>query len=127
MELVKNIFFNTDKLIQNSTVKISYTGELYSDNSEDVYIHYGFGSNWENVNEIKMNKTELGFQSEITLPETDLLNFCFRNSENKWDNNQNVNYSFAVEKPELSLITQGESNLAVKQSKGLRKTLKTQE
>ena len=74
MELVKNIFFNTDKLIQNSTVKISYTGELYSDNSEDVYIHYGFGSNWENVNEIKMNKTELGFQSEITLPETDLLN-----------------------------------------------------
>lgn len=122
MELVKNIFFNTDKLIQNSTVKISYTGELYSDNSEDVYIHYGFGSNWENVNEIKMNKTELGFQSEITLPETDLLNFCFRNSENKWDNNQNVNYSFAVEKPELSLITQGESNLAVKQSKGLRKT-----
>ena len=122
MELVKNIFFNTDKLIQNSTVKISYTGELYSDNSEDVYIHYGFGSNWENVNEIKMNKTELGFQSEITLPETDLLNFCFRNSENKWDNNQNANYSFAVEKPELSLITQGESNLAVKQSKGLRKT-----
>lgn len=122
MELVKNIFFNTDKLIQNSTVKISYTGELYSDNSEDVYIHYGFGSNWENVNEIKMNKTELGFQSEITLPETDLLNFCFRNSENKWDNNQNINYSFAVEKPELSLITQGESNLAVKQSKGLRKT-----
>lgn len=122
MELVKNIFFNTDKLIQNSTVKISYTGELYSDNSEDVYIHYGFGFNWENVNEIKMNKTELGFQSEITLPETDLLNFCFRNSENKWDNNQNANYSFAVEKPELSLITQGESNLAVKQSKGLRKT-----
>ena len=27
MELVKNIFFNTDKLIANSTVKISYTGD----------------------------------------------------------------------------------------------------
>ena len=29
MELVKNIFFNTDKLIENSTVKISYTGNYF--------------------------------------------------------------------------------------------------
>ena len=29
MELVKNIFFNTDKLIQSSNVKISYTGKLF--------------------------------------------------------------------------------------------------
>ena len=58
MELVKNIFFNTDKLIQNSNIKISYTGELFNNNSEEVYIHYGFGPNWENVNELKMNKEE---------------------------------------------------------------------
>ena len=30
MELVKNIFFNTDKLIENSKVKISYTGKFFS-------------------------------------------------------------------------------------------------
>lgn len=122
MELVKNIFFNTDKLVQNSTIKISYTGELFQDNSEEVYIHYGFGLNWDNVNEIKMNKTELGFQAEINLPESDLLNFCFRNSNNKWDNNQNSNYSFSIEQPELSLIPQEEANLLVKPSKRLRKT-----
>ena len=29
MELVKNIFFNTDKLTQNSTIKISYTGKSW--------------------------------------------------------------------------------------------------
>lgn len=29
MELVKNIFFNTDKLVENSTVKISYAGKLF--------------------------------------------------------------------------------------------------
>ena len=29
MELVKNIFFNTDKLVENSNVKISYTGDLF--------------------------------------------------------------------------------------------------
>ena len=40
MELLKNIFFNTDKLVQNSTVKISYTGKFFEDNSEEVFIHY---------------------------------------------------------------------------------------
>ena len=43
MELVKNIFFNTDKLVENSNVKISYTGKFFQENAEEVYIHYGFG------------------------------------------------------------------------------------
>ena len=46
MELVKNIFFNTDKLIQNSKIKISYTGKFFQDNSQEVTIHYGFGNSW---------------------------------------------------------------------------------
>ena len=58
MELVKNIFFNTDKLIENSKVKISYTGELFNQASEEVFLHYGFGLNWDNTAEVKMEKTE---------------------------------------------------------------------
>ena len=77
MELMKNIFFNTDKLIENSNVKISYTGEFFQDGSEDVFIHYGFGHNWDNINEIQMEKTELGFQAELLLCEGDTFNFCF--------------------------------------------------
>lgn len=122
MELVKNIFFNTDKLVQNSKIKISYTGELFQDTSEDVYLHYGFGINWDDVNDIKMNKTELGYQAEINLPESDLLNLCFRNSNNKWDNNQNANYIFSIEVPELSLVPQQEINLQTNQCRKLRKT-----
>jgi len=123
MELLKNIFFNTDKLVQNATIKITYSGILFENNSGDVFIHYGFGANWENVNEIKMDKTDLGFQVELTLPETDLLNFCFRNSQNDWDNNQNCNYIFSIEKPDLSLVLQNESNFPLlKKSNGLRKT-----
>ena len=53
MELTKNIFFNTDKLVENSNVKISYTGKFFQDNSEKVFLHYGFGQNWNNVNEIE--------------------------------------------------------------------------
>lgn len=50
MELVKNVFFNTDKLVENAKVKISYVGKLFQENSSEVYLHYGFGSNWDNVN-----------------------------------------------------------------------------
>lgn len=104
MELTKNIFFNTDKLIQNSKVKISYTGVFFEDNSEEVYIHYGFGVSWDNLSEIKMERTELGFQTEIDLIESDTFNFCFRNGNNQWDNNNYQNYVFDLEKPNLELV-----------------------
>ena len=104
MELTKNIFFNTDKLMQNSRVKISYTGVFFENDSEEVYIHYGFGVSWDNLSEIKMEKTELGFQTEIDLLESDTFNFCFRNGNDEWDNNEYQNYVFELEKPSMELI-----------------------
>ena len=104
MELVKNIFFNTDKLVENTKIKISYTGKLFEENSSDVYLHYGYGLQWDNVSEIKMEKTELGYQAEIELMSSDSLNLCFRNSEDVWDNNNYQNYSFPIEKLEVSLV-----------------------
>ena len=111
MELVKNIFFNTDKLIENTKVKISYAGYLFQNGSEEVFIHYGFGLNWDNLNEIKMEKTELGFQAEIELLSEDTFNFCFRNINNEWDNNEKQNYIFPIEKVELALVAQENTSL----------------
>lgn len=112
MELVKNIFFNTDKLVENTNVKISYTGKLFQDGAEEVYIHYGFGLNWDNVTETKMEKTELGFQTEVTLLNFETFNFCFRNGENEWDNNDGENYIFPIEKVELALVPQEDTTVA---------------
>ena len=97
MELIKNIFFNTDKLTPNSEVKISYTGKFFQDDSEEVYMHYGFGNNWDNVNDIKMEKSDLGYQATITLLESDSFSFCFKNNDNNWDNNDGNNYIFPIE------------------------------
>lgn len=119
MELTKNIFFNTDKLVANSTVKISYTGKLFQDHAEEVFIHYGFGLNWNNVSETKMEKTELGFQAEITLDDSECFNFCFNDGNNNWDNNNNQNYSFSIEELPSSLVLQEELTLDAKP--GLRK------
>ncbi len=121
MELVKNIFFNTDRLLENTNIKVSYTGSLFQNNSEEIYLHYGFNEDWKDVNEIKMEKTDLGFQAELYLPEYQILNFCFRNSNNEWDNNQNCNYSFPIEKVELALVPQ-DTNMQIVTHKRLRKS-----
>ena len=121
MELTKNIFFNTDKLLQNSKVKISYIGALFEVASREVYIHYGFGVSWDNLSEVKMEKTELGFQVEIELLESDTFNFCFRNENNEWDNNETANYVFDLERPNLDLILADE-DLSIDRTNRLRKT-----
>lgn len=122
MELIKNVFFNTDKLVENAKVKISYVGKLFQENSSEVFLHYGFGSNWDNVNEIKMEKTELGFQAEIELLSSETLNLCFRNSNNEWDNNENANYIFPIEKVELALVVQEQSDNEIVEHRRLRKS-----
>lgn len=122
MELTKNIFFNTDKLIENTTVKISYTGKLFSQNCENVFIHFGFGLNWDNVNEIEMEKTELGFQAEIELASFDTLNFCFKDGNNNWDNNDGNNYVFPIEKTITSLVATSDSESSLLPTRRLRKS-----
>ena len=122
MELTKNIFFNTDKLVENSKVKISYIGKLYQDSSEKVFIHYGFGMNWDNVNDIEMDKTELGFQAEINLLEGDSFNFCFRNENNIWDNNEGQNYVFQIEKLPTELLVLDDEPVSLGSARKLRKS-----
>ena len=111
MELVKNIFFNTDKLIQGTTVKISYTGKFFQDDCEKVYLHYGFDNEWKDINEVEMEKTDLGYQVEIELPEYDSFNFCLKNSNDVWDNNDGQNYSFIIEKNETALVVKEENGI----------------
>ena len=122
MELTKNIFFNTDKLVENSKVKLSYTGKLFQDNSSEVFLHYGFGHNWEGLNDIKMEKTELGFQAEIHLDEGETFNFCFRNASNEWDNNEGQNYIFPIEKVQNELIVLEDEPLSLGSARKLRRS-----
>lgn len=122
MELTKNIFFNTDKLTQNSKIKISYTGKFFQDQSEKVIIHYGFGLLWENLGELEMEKTDLGFQAEIDLPENDTFNFCFKNGKDEWDNNDGQNYIFPIETVQTNLIKLDDQITSIASPKRLRKT-----
>lgn len=121
MELVKNVFFNTDKLTPNITIKISYIGNLYQIDSEKVFIHYGFDEEWKSTSDIEMNKTELGYQAEIKLIDSNTFNFCFKNDKGDWDNNDGKNYIFEIEHPETGLVVVKNSNSILAPTR-LRKT-----
>ena len=122
MELVKNIFFNTDKLIEKSKVKISYTGRFFQDGSEKVYAHYGFDEQWNNVNDVEMVKTELGFQTEVELNSAETFNFCFFNDKGEWDNNFGNNYIFQIEKNPVELVVLDDEPVSLGHAKKLRKS-----
>ena len=122
MELTKNIFFNTDKLVENSKVKISYVGELFQNSSESVFIHYGFGNNWNGINDLNMEKTELGFQAEIDLGDGDTFNFCFCNEKGEWDNNLGNNYIFPIEKKQVDLVVLDDEPVSLGTARKLRKS-----
>lgn len=87
---------NENNLIVNQICTVSYTGRFFEDNSNEVSIVYGFGDNWENTSEMSMTKTENGFIAEIKMLNYDKFNFCFRNSNNEWDNNNYANYSLPI-------------------------------
>ena len=69
-----------------------------------------------------MEKTELGFQTEIELGSFDTFNFCFCNEKGEWDNNCGTNYSFPIEKQQNELIVLDDEPVSLGSVMKLRKT-----
>ena len=60
---------------------------------------------------LEMEKTDLGYQAEIELPEYETFNFCLRNSNDVWDNNEGQNYIFNLEKNETALVVKEDASI----------------
>ena len=69
-----------------------------------------------------MEKTDLGFQAEIQLLEGDTFNFCFKNSNEIWDNNNGQNYIFPLEKVQNELIVLEDEPVSLGSAKKLRRS-----
>lgn len=101
MSSYTDIKFSCD-LLQNGKVNITYSGDLFKRNSDSVTIVYGFGDEWNHTTEKLMEKTEDGFTAEINLLNYNKFNFCFRNSNYEWDNNNYQNYTSPIsEEPQI--------------------------
>ena len=69
-----------------------------------------------------MEKTELGFQAEVLLSSLDTFNFCFRDDNGNWDNNDGKNYIFPIEKNIMSLVTTEDVDSSLLPARRLRKS-----
>ena len=104
MVMQGTVFFDTDNLIEGKTTKLVYKGILAQNGANEIYIHFGFGLLWDNLQEIKLAKVDDHFETEITLTSCEDINFCFRDENNNWDNNDTQNYSAPISKEEVTIV-----------------------
>lgn len=95
MELTKEISYDKN-LIQNNNFTLKYSGQLFKNNSEEIFIVYGYDKDWKNTTEQKMEKQQDCFSANISIQEFNELNFCFKNSLNIWDNNNGIDYHLPI-------------------------------
>lgn len=76
---------------------VQYNGLLYKSGADSVYMHTGFGKNWQDSRDIQMRRTQDGFEAQIPITSTGSLNMVFKDSANNWDNNCSANYSFEIQ------------------------------
>ena len=104
MSVENAVYFDTDKLIEGRTVTLTYKGVLATPETNEIYVHYGFGLLWDNLQEAKLNKvSDDCYEAEITLISSDSLNFCFRDDKNNWDNNEAKNYTSEISKEDVTV------------------------
>ena len=104
MSVENAVYVDTDKLIEGRTVKLTYKGVLATPETNEIYVHYGFGLLWDNLQEAKLNKvSDDCYEAEITLISSDSLNFCFRDDKNNWDNNEAKNYTSEISKEDVTV------------------------
>lgn len=102
MSTQQTVYFDTDKLIEGRTVKLTYKGTLAKPETSEIYVHYGFGLLWENLQETRLNKIDdYTYEAEITLCCGESINFCFRDDKNNWDNNETKNFTSEISKEEV--------------------------
>lgn len=78
------------------TVKISYDGLLAKSGATDVLARVGFGNNWDMLYDYRMYRSGTGFEANIPVSDANVMNVCFKDCANNWDNNSGRNYIFDV-------------------------------
>ena len=109
----ETVYFDTEALIEGRTVKLTYAGKLIENGANEIYVHYGYGLLWNNLQEIKLDKIDNHYETNITLSCAEDLNFCFRDENNNWDNNNTKNYCATIAKEEVIIAKVDPTEMAV--------------
>jgi hypothetical protein len=79
-------------------VKLTYTGLLANSGAQEVFVHIGFGPEWDNKALIPMSHEGEAFTAEIEIASAKTMGVCFKDGGDNWDNNSGENYNFKITK-----------------------------
>lgn len=111
MDFTKDIYLNTDKIYENSSLIILYNGILSQNTKNKVFLHYGYNDNWDKQDELKLKRTESGLLGVLRISAGTNFQFVFRDSENNWDNNNDSNYVLPILEKEDKVLEFGPSEI----------------
>lgn len=76
---------------------VTYNGMLSNKGAEEIYLHYGHDG-WHDTTTVPMSKTNSGnFITNIRVTGNEEINFCFKDNENNWDNNNGSDWKVDIE------------------------------
>ena len=107
MNFTKDIYLNTDKLYENSSLIILYNGMLSKNQDNKVFLHYGYNDTWDNTDELKLKRTDSGMLGVLRVSSGNSFQFVFRDNNNGWDNNNNSNYILPILEKEDTVLEFG--------------------
>lgn len=79
-------------------ISILYCGRLAKSGSGPVFVHFGYGSNekWTAIGELPLTKSEEGWEGKAVIKEGNQINFCFKDKDGNWDNNNGRNWIYRI-------------------------------
>lgn len=107
MNFTKDIYLNTDKICENTSLIILYSGSLTKQNDNKIYLCYGYNDTWDRKDEVRLKKTENGYLGVIRVSAGSTFQFVFRDGNNNYDNNNSSNYILPITEKEDTILEFG--------------------
>lgn len=77
-------------------ITILYDGILSKNGAFEIFAHLGYGSNWDNEQDVPMLKGSTCFEATIPALKEDFLKVSFKDPFNNTDDNAGNSYSFDI-------------------------------
>ena len=92
------IFLSKQKISVGDEITVGYKGLLSTSGAKQVYMHVGYGDEWNELEDVPMIFSDGMFKVKLTIKMEGKLGIAFRDPANNWDNNSGQNYNFKVSK-----------------------------
>lgn len=94
--LQKGVAISPAAPVVGDRVTILYDGVLSKNGAAEVTVHLGYGSNWDNEQDVPMVKSETCFEATVPALKEDYMKLSFKDLFNNVDDNTGNGYNFDI-------------------------------